>query len=123
MIMVNKVRWRIKDCKPTWKKLEMALWIIIIVAITSPVLAIFITFMSPSVYEATHSSAGECDIYYKGKFIPCMTMDDAFIINLSVIVCSGFIGGVILLFWPEKQYGRRRGRRVREEKENGEVRV
>jgi hypothetical protein len=92
---------RLKRFKPNKVKFKVAITYFLIILIASPLMAIFFTFFSPSVSESTNPSLGECDIVFKGNYIPCMTIGEAMKINLFLICSIAVFAFIIILFAPE----------------------
>lgn len=58
----------------------------------------FIAFLSPSIAESMYPSYGECDIYYKDVFYPCMSASEVFKINITLGIIAGIIFFLIIIF-------------------------
>jgi len=86
--------------KPTIESFKQAIFFSLILLIASPIFALFITFFSPSVAEATNPQLGECDVYYNGEFQECKTIGEAIKINLFMFIFISIISFIILLFVP-----------------------
>ena len=97
--LFRKIR-NIKIYKPTLKEISLTFFICIGF---SPILAIFITFISPSVAEAVNPALGECDIYYNDKYIPCMSWQEAILLNCKISLIMAIIGALIISFTPKEK--------------------
>lgn len=89
--------------KPTMLTFKYALSIFLILLVSSPFFALFITFFNPSVAEATNPQLGECDIYYNDVYYPCNTIGEAIKINFFLSVFISIVAFIVILFSPIKE--------------------
>lgn len=73
-----------------------------ILILVSAIFPLIITFMSPSVAESTNPNLGECNVSYKGIYIPCITLGEALRLNYYIIGGASalfYIGYLIYFHW------------------------
>jgi hypothetical protein len=89
--------------KPTRESFKQALFFSLMILIASPFLALFFTFFSPSVAEATNPSLGECDVYYNGELQECKTIGEAIKINFYLMLFISLVSFIVLIFVPVQE--------------------
>ena len=64
------------------------------------VIAIFpyIALLHPSVQESINPSRGECNLYYKGEYIKCISYEEAVRINRNLLIIVSLIFSSVLIF-------------------------
>lgn len=64
-----------------------------------PLMTFLITFLSPSVAEATNPELGECNISFEGEYFKCFSLKEAFLVNFLMV--SIVVGGWIIFHFIE----------------------
>ena len=85
---------KIKFYKENWKT---CLLINIILLLLSPIFA-FIFLFHPSVSESIYQDYGECNRYYNDIYLPCLTIQEAYFINLKLMIAISFSAWIGMFF-------------------------